>query len=185
MSAIAEFIQGLPKAELHVHIEGTLEPEMMFALARRNGISLPYPSVDALRAAYTFHSLQEFLNLYYQGTNVLRERRDFYDLAWAYVEKAKMQNVRHAEVFFDPQAHTRRGVRFSDVIEGIDEALRDARNRLGVTSKLILCFLRDLTAQDAMATLDEALPYKERIIAVGLDSAEIGNPPMRVESYAK
>ena len=169
MSAIAEFIQGLPKAELHVHIEGTLEPEMMFALARRNGISLPYPSVDALRAAYTFHSLQEFLNLYYQGTNVLRERRDFYDLAWAYMEKAKMQNVRHAEVFFDPQAHTRRGVRFSDVIEGIDEALRDARNRLGVTSKLILCFLRDLTAQDAMATLDEALPYKERIIAVGLE----------------
>jgi adenine deaminase len=186
MSVITEFIQGLPKAELHVHIEGTLEPEMMFALARRNGISLPYPSVDALRAAYTFHSLQEFLNLYYQGTNVLRERRDFYDLTWAYMEKAEMQNVLHAEVFFDPQAHTRRGVRFSDVIEGVDEALRDARNRLGVSSKLILCFLRDLTAQDAMATLDEALPYKERIIAVGLDSAEIGNPPAKFnEPFAR
>src|SRR3984893_17747478 len=132
MSAIAEFIQGLPKAELHVHIEGTLEPDMMFELARRNGISLPYPSVDALRAEYTFHSLQEFLDVYYQGANVLREGGDCYDLTWAYMEKSKMQNVLHAEVFFDPQAHTRRGVRFSEVIEGIDEALRDARNRWGV-----------------------------------------------------
>ena len=186
MSAIAEFIQGLPKAELHLHLEGTLEPEMMFEFARRNDVALPYPSVDALRAAYTFRNLQEFLDLYYQGTNVLRERRDFYELTWAYMEKARLQNVRHAEVFFDPQAHTRRGVRFADVIAGIDEALRDARNRLGVSSKLILCFLRDLTAQDAVATLNEALPYKERIVAVGLDSAEIGNPPAKFkEPFAR
>ena len=129
VSALSEFIQGLPKAELHLHVEGTLEPEMMFALARRNGIKLPYPSVESLRAAYNFGNLQDFLNLYYQGTDVLRERRDFYDLTWAYMEKAKQQTVLHAEVFFDPQAHTRRGVRFADVIEGIDEALRDAEGR--------------------------------------------------------
>ena len=186
VSDIADFIQGLPKAELHLHLEGTLEPEMMFELARRNRVPLPYPSVEALRAAYTFQNLQGFLDLYYQGTNVLREQRDFYDLTWAYMEKAKTQNVLHAEVFFDPQAHTRRGVRFSEVIEGIDEALRDARNRLGVSSKLILCFLRDLTAEDAIAILDEALPYKERIVAVGLDSAEIGNPPAKFkEPFAR
>jgi adenosine deaminase len=186
MNASVEFIQGLPKAELHVHIEGTLEPEMMFEFARRNDVSLPYPSVDALRAAYTFQRLQDFLDLYYRGTNVLRERRDFYELTWAYMEKAKMQNVLHAEIFFDPQAHMRRGVPFAEVIEGVDQALRDARNRLGVSSKLILCFLRDLTAQDAMATLDEAIPYKERIVAVGLDSAEIGNPPVKFkEPFAR
>jgi adenine deaminase len=179
VSAISEFIKGLPKAELHLHLEGTLEPEMMFELARRNAVPLPYPSVDALRAAYNFQNLQDFLDLYYQGTNVLRERRDFYDLTWAYMERAKAQNVLHAEVFFDPQAHTRRGVRFADVIEGIDGALRDSRDRLGVSSKLILCFLRDLTAEDAMATLDQALAYRERIVAVGLDSAEIGNPPAK------
>jgi adenosine deaminase len=179
VSAISEFIKGLPKAELHLHLEGTLEPEMMFELARRNAVRLPYPSVDALRAAYNFQNLQDFLDLYYQGTNVLRERRDFYDLTWAYMERAKAQNVLHAEVFFDPQAHTRRGVRFADVIEGIDGALRDSRDRLGVSSKLILCFLRDLTAEDAMATLDQALAYRERIVAVGLDSAEIGNPPAK------
>ncbi len=186
MSAISEFIQGLPKAELHLHIEGTLEPEMMFELARRNGVTLPYPSVDALRAAYNFGNLQEFLDLYYQGTDVLRERRDFYDLTWAYMEKAKLQTVLHAEVFFDPQAHMRRGVRFADVIEGIDEALRDARSRLGLSSKLILCFLRDLDAENAMAILDEALPYKDRIVAVGLDSAEVGNPPAKfTEAFAR
>ena len=186
MSAIAEFIQGLPKAELHVHLEGTLEPEMMFELARRNGVALPYPSVDAVRAAYTFHSLQDFLDLYYQGTNVLRGQQDFYDLTWAYMQKAKTQNVLHAEVFFDPQAHTRRGMRFSEVIGGIDQALQDARSRLGMSSKLIPCFLRDLTAEDAMATLDEALAYKSRIVAVGLDSAEIGNPPAKFkEPFAR
>jgi adenosine deaminase len=179
MSDMAEFIRGLPKAELHLHLEGTLEPEMMFALADRNGITLPYPSVEALRAAYDFRNLQDFLDLYYQGTKVLRERRDFYDLTWAYMEKSKRQAVAHAEVFFDPQAHTRRGVRFGDVIEGIDAALRDARIKLGMGSKLILCFLRDLSAADAMATLDAALPYRDRIVGVGLDSAEIGNPPSK------
>ena len=186
VSALSEFIQGLPKAELHLHVEGTLEPEMMFALARRNGIKLPYPSVEALRAAYNFGNLQDFLNLYYQGTDVLRERRDFYDLTWAYMEKAKQQTVLHAEVFFDPQAHTRRGVRFADVIEGIDEALRDAEGRLGLTSKLILCFLRELDTEDAMAALDQALAYKDRIVAIGLDSAEVGNPPGKfTEAFAR
>jgi len=186
VSAISEFIQGLPKAELHLHIEGTLEPEMMFELARRNGVRLPYPSVEAVRAAYNFGNLKEFLHLYYQGTDVLRERRDFYDLTWAYMEKAKRQTVLHAEVFFDPQAHTRRGVRFADVIEGIDEALRDAENLLGLSSELILCFLRDLDAQDAMTILDQALAYKDRIAAVGLDSAEVGNPPAKfAEAFAR
>jgi adenine deaminase len=186
VTAISEFIQGLPKAELHLHIEGTLEPEMLFELARRNSIKLPYPSVEALRAAYNFQNLQEFLDLYYQGTNVLRERRDFYDLTWAYMEKAKLQTVLHAEVFFDPQAHTRRGIRFADVIEGIDEALRDAKDRLGLSSKLILCFLRDLDIENAMATLDQALAYKDRIVGVGLDSAEIGNPPTKfTEVFAR
>jgi adenosine deaminase len=186
VTAISEFIQGLPKAELHLHIEGTLEPEMMFALARRNEVALAYPSVEALRAAYNFKDLQDFLNLYYQGTNVLREQRDFYDLTWAYMEKAKRQTVLHAEVFFDPQAHTRRGVRFTDVIEGIGHAQRDAENRLGLSSKLILCFLRDLDAQDAMKTLDHASPYKHGIVAVGLDSTELGNPPAKfAEVFAR
>jgi adenosine deaminase len=175
----AEFIRALPKAELHLHLEGTLEPEMMFELARRNGITLPYPSVAALRAAYDFGNLQDFLNLYYQGTKVLRTRRDFYDLTRAYMENAGRQGVVHAEVFFDPQAHTQRGVAFADVIEGIDAALRDASTALGISSKLIMCFLRDLSAREAMATLDQALPYKDRIVAVGLDSAEIGNPPAK------
>ena len=179
MTALSQFIQGLPKAELHLHVEGTLEPEMMFALARHHGIKLPYPSVEALRAAYDFGNLQEFLNLYYQGTDVLRERQDFYDLTWAYLEKARQQTVLHAEVFFDPQAHTRRGVRFADVIEGIDRALRDAESRLGLTSKLIMCILRDVDAENAMATLDQALAYKDRIVAIGLDSAEVGNPPAK------
>jgi adenosine deaminase len=186
MSDNAEFIRALPKAELHLHLEGTLEPEMMFALARRNGIALAYPSVEALRAAYDFRNLQDFLNLYYQGTQVLRERRDFYDLTWAYLEKSRQQCVAHAEVFFDPQAHTKRGVRFADVIEGIDAALRDAWTKLGISSKLILCFLRDLSAEDAMATLDAALAYRDRIVAVGLDSAEIGHPPAKfTEVFAR
>lgn len=186
MSVVSEFIQSLPKAELHLHIEGTLEPELMFELARRNGVTLPYRSVDSIRAAYDFGNLQEFLDLYYQGTDVLRTRRDFCDLTWAYMEKAKRQAVLHAEVFFDPQAHTRRGVPFADVIEGIDEALTRARERLGLSSKLILCFLRDLDAEDAMATLEKALAYKARLIAVGLDSAEVGNPPSKfTEVFAR
>ncbi len=179
MSAPSELIRGLPKAELHLHIEGTLEPEMMLEFARRNGVKLRFGSVEALRAAYDFRNLQQFLDLYYQATAVLRERRDFYDLTWAYLEKAKRQTILHAEIFFDPQAHTRRGVPFADVVGGIHDALRDAKRQLGLSSKLILCFLRDLDADDAMAVLDEALAYKDRIVAVGLDSAEVGNPPAK------
>ncbi len=182
MSAHSDFIAGLPKAELHLHIEGTLEPEMMFALAERNGLTLPYASVDALRAAYDFGNLQDFLDLYYQGTDVLRQRRDFYDLTMAYLERARAQNVLHAEIFFDPQAHTRRGVDFADIVEGIDVALRDGAESLGISSRLILCFLRDLDVDDAMATLQAALPYLDRIAGVGLDSAEIGNPPEKFEN---
>lgn len=177
MDANDQFIGGLPKAELHLHIEGTLEPEMMFELARRNGVTLAYPSIGALRGAYDFGNLQDFLDLYYAGTDVLRSRQDFYDLTMAYLERAHGQNVLHAEIFFDPQAHTRRGIAFSDVIDGIWQALRDAEQCLGISSRLILCFLRDLPVEDAMATLEAALPYRDRLVAVGLDSAEVGHPP--------
>lgn len=164
-----------------MHIEGTLEPEMMLRLAERNGVKLRFQSPEALHAAYRFRNLQEFLDLYYEGTGVLRERRDFYELTWAYLEKARRQNVLHAEIFFDPQAHLRRGIRFADVLGGIDGAARDAEARLGVSSKLILCFLRDLDAADAMAVLDEAIAYKDRIAGVGLDSAEVGHPPAKFQ----
>ncbi len=179
MSDITSFIEGLPKAELHLHIEGTLEPELMFEMATRNGIALPYASVEELRDAYEFKSLQDFLDLYYQGTEALREEQDFYDLTWAYLDKANQQNVLHTEIFFDPQAHTRRGVPFSKVIDGIHRARTEAEKRLGITSKLILCFLRDLSQEDAMEALEEGLAYKDRIVAVGLDSAEVGNPPSK------
>ncbi|MFQ5774082.1 MAG: adenosine deaminase [Kiloniellaceae bacterium] len=175
------YIAGLPKAELHLHIEGTFEPELMFAIAARNGVDLPYDSVEALRAAYDFRNLQDFLDIYYQGMKVLLTERDFYDLTWAYLTKAREQNVLHAEIFFDPQAHTGRGVPFAAVIEGIHGALRDGAAELGITSKLILCFLRDLDAADAEKTLDEALAYKDRIVGVGLDSAEVGHPPGKFE----
>jgi len=171
------FIAALPKAELHVHIEGTLEPEMMFDLARRNDVALPYGSIEELRGAYRFENLQSFLDLYYQGMAVLLRDEDFYDLAMAYLGRARAQNVRHAEIFFDPQAHTRRGVSFATVIAGLHRAQRDAAAQFGIRSKLILCFLRDLAPADAAATLDEALAYRDRIAGVGLDSAERGNPP--------
>ncbi|MDJ0894268.1 MAG: adenosine deaminase [Alphaproteobacteria bacterium] len=171
------FIAGLPKAELHLHIEGTLEPELYFELAARNGVDTPFGSLDELRAAYRFRDLQEFLDLYYQGMSVLREEQDFYDLTRAYLEKANCETVKHAEIFFDPQAHTRRGVPFDRVIDGIWRALEDAESEWGMSTVLILCFLRDLSAEDAMETLEQALPYKDRIAAVGLDSAEVGNPP--------
>ena len=182
MIDIAAFIEGLPKAELHLHIEGSLEPELLFAIAARNGVELPYASVDALRAAYDFDNLQDFLDLYYRGLSVLREARDFYDLTWAYLEHARAEAVLHAEIFFDPQAHTSRGVAFSTVIAGITSALEDGRDRLGIGSKLILCFLRDRSAESALATLEEALPHKDRIVAVGLDSAERGHPPSKFEA---
>ena len=176
-----DFIQSLPKAELHLHIEGTLEPELMLALAERNGIKLPYDSVEALRAAYDFGNLQDFLDLYYQGMSVLQAEQDFYDLTWAYLERAAAENVRHAEIFFDPQGHTERGVAFATVIDGIHRALTDAEVKLGLTSRLILCFLRHLDEDSALATLAQALPYKDRIVGVGLDSSELGHPPEKFE----
>ncbi len=177
MSDAATFIERLPKAELHLHIEGTFEPELMFAIARRNGVELPYASVAELRAAYEFENLQDFLDIYYQGMNVLRTERDFYDLTWAYLERAHAETVLHAEIFFDPQAHSARGVAFATVIEGLHRALEDGAAKLGISAKLILCFLRDLPAEDAMATLEEALAYKDWVAAVGLDSTELGHPP--------
>lgn len=183
--ALSSLIHSLPKAELHLHIEGTFDAELMFDIAQRNGVSLPYDSVDEIRAAYDFENLQSFLDLYYAGATVLRTRRDFYDLTWAYLEKMQGENVRHVEIFFDPQTHTERGVDFSEVIEGIDQALDDARGRLGISSRLILCFLRHLSEDAAFETLEQARPYKSRIAAVGLDSAEAGHPPSKFERVFK
>ena len=179
MTDLRHFIDGLPKAELHLHIEGSLEPEMLFALAKRNGVSLPFETVEAVRAAYDFGNLQDFLDIYYQGMQVLIEEQDFYDLTWAYLEKARAQNVLHAEIFFDPQAHMERGIAFETVIQGIDRALGDAARELGITSKLIMCFLRHLDQNDAFATLERALDHKDRIVGVGLDSSERGHPPSK------
>ena len=181
MDDLSGFIAGLPKAELHIHIEGSLEPEMMLALARRNGVALPYADVEAVRAAYRFGSLQDFLDLYYRGMSVLRQEQDFHDLAMAYFRKAASQNVRHAEIFFDPQGHTERGIPFKTVIDGLSRACVDAGRQLGVTSGLILCFLRHLDEASAQRTLDEALPWRERFIAVGLDSSEKGHPPSKFQ----
>jgi adenine deaminase len=171
------FIQGMPKAELHIHIEGSLEPEMMLELAERNGVSLRYGSAEEARRAYDFGDLQSFLDLYYEGMQVLLYEQDFYDLTRAYLQKVSEQNVRHAEIFFDPQAHTDRGVPFETVILGIHRALLDAEQQLGISSELIMCFLRHLSAEEAMETLRTALPFRERIVAVGLDSSEVGHPP--------
>jgi adenine deaminase len=171
------FIERIPKAELHIHVEGSLEPELMFELAQRNRVKLPYKSVADVRKAYKFDNLQSFLQLYYQGMRVLVSERDFYDLTWAYLSKAHSQSVRHSEVFFDPQAHTGRGVAFETVIGGIHRAMLDAEQLLGMSSKLVMCFLRDLSEEAAMVTLQEALAFKDWIIAVGLDSAELGHPP--------
>ncbi|WP_163709132.1 adenosine deaminase [Mangrovibacterium lignilyticum] len=176
---LAEFIKGLPKAELHVHIEGTLEPELLFELAKRNHIKLKYPTVEALKEAYSFNNLQDFLDIYYEGANVLQTEQDFYDLTWAYLQKAKAQGIVHAEIFFDPQTHTARGIDFATVINGICRALQDGEKQLGVTSKLIMCFLRHLVELSAFRTLDDALPFKEQIAGVGLDSSERGNPPSK------
>ncbi|MEM0111635.1 MAG: adenosine deaminase [Candidatus Bathyarchaeia archaeon] len=179
LSFIERFIRGIPKAELHLHIEGTLEPEMMFEIAERNNIKLRYRTAEEVRRAYVFRNLSEFLNVYYEGVSVLLYEEDFYDLTWAYLEKAYEQNVTHVEVFFDPQAHIRRGVSFDTVICGIHKALEDAEHRLGISSRLIMCFLRDLPPEDALDTFREALAYKDWITAVGLDSAEVGNPPSK------
>ena len=168
----------LPKAELHLHIEGTLEPELMFDLARRNGVQLPYADAEAVRRAYRFSNLQSFLDVYYRACSVLVHDRDFYELTAAYLSRARAQGVRHVEVFFDPQTHTSRGVAFEAVVSGIDRALTEARQH-GLTSQLIMCFLRDLPADDAMATLEQALSHTDVIFGVGLDSAEVGNPPRK------
>jgi len=172
-----ELLSDLPKAELHLHIEGTLEPELAFAMARRNHVDLPYEDEEALRRAYVFEDLQSFLDVYYAACSVLVTERDFYDLTWAYLLRAAGQGVRHTEIFFDPQTHTDRGIALGTVIDGISRALEDGERNLRVTSRLILCFLRHLSAESAMATLEGALPYRETILAVGLDSSEVGNPP--------
>lgn len=177
-----EFIKNLPKAELHLHIEGTLEPEMMFELAQSNDIDLPYNSVSKIKEAYNFEDLQSFLDLYYQGSQVLQTEGDFYDLTWAYLQKAASQNVRHTEIFFDPQSHTNRGIAFETAYQGIYKALRDGETKLGISSQLILSFLRDLSEEEAFATLEQALPYKDTMVAVGLDSAEQGNPPSKFKA---
>ena len=182
MRDIDAFIAGLPKAELHMHIEGSLEPELMFALARRNHVSIPFESVEAIRAAYSFSRLQDFLDIYYQGADVLRTEADFRDLAIAYFDRAAADNVVHAEIFFDPQTHTARGIAFDTVMAGLLAGMADARARHGLSSRLILCFLRHLSEEEAFATLAEAEPWLDRIEAVGLDSSELGHPP---EKFAR
>ena len=175
------YIAGLPKAELHLHIEGSLEPELMFELARRNGVAIPFESVEAVRAAYDFSNLQDFLDIYYAGANVLLTRRDFEDLAFAYFQRAAADNVRHAEIFFDPQTHTDRGVPFDVVVEGLIAGMDRARVELGVTSGLILSFLRHLSEAEAFATLEAATPHLHHFLGVGLDSSELGHPPSKFE----
>ena len=175
----AEFIRGLPKAELHLHIEGSLEPELMFELARRNAIALPFASVEEVRAAYAFSNLQDFLDIYYQGAGVLMTERDFHDLAMAYFRRVAADGCRHVELFFDPQTHTDRGLPFSVAIEGLLSGMAEARASFGITSKLILCFLRHLDEDAAFATLKAAEPWLDRIVGVGLDSSEVGHPPSK------
>ncbi|KFI10538.1 adenosine deaminase [Vibrio coralliilyticus] len=177
-----EFIRQLPKVELHLHIEGSLEPEMMFELALRNQIALPFTTPEEVKAAYEFTNLQSFLDIYYQGANVLIHEQDFYDLAWAYLLRCKADNVIHTEIFFDPQTHTERGIAFDTVINGIHRALRDAKTQLNISSRIIMCFLRHLDEESAFATLEQALAHKDKIIGVGLDSSEMGHPP---EKFAR
>jgi len=178
----AALLAGCPKAELHIHIEGSLEPELIFALAARNGVALAYPSIEALRAAYAFSDLQSFLDIYYAGASVLLVEDDFFDMAWAYYQRAAADGVRRAELFFDPQTHTERGVDIGTVIRGLARAGAQAERELGVSNALILCFLRHLSEDAALATLDAALPYREHFIGVGLDSSERGHPP---EKFAR
>jgi adenosine deaminase len=180
-SRIESFITAMPKVELHIHIEGSLMPAMMFDLAKRNNVALPYASVAEIEAAYNFGNLQDFLDLYYQGMSVLQTEQDFYDLTCAYLKKSAEQNVQHVEIFFDPQGHTERGIKFETVLNGIARALVDGEKNFGITSLLIMCFLRHLSEESAFATLEQALPYKDKIIGVGLDSSENGHPPSKFE----
>jgi adenine deaminase len=177
--ALRQIVQQMPKAELHIHIEGSLEPELIFALAKRNNITLAYLSVDELRRAYAFTNLQSFLGIYYAGASVLLTEQDFFDMTWAYLQRAHADNVRHTEIFFDPQTHTERGVVFSVVINGIHRALEQAKSQFGMTGSLIMCFLRHLSEEDAFITLEQALPFRDKFIGVGLDSSERDHPPQK------
>ena len=179
---LPDLLRRMPKAELHIHIEGSLEPEFIFALAQRNGVRLPYANVEALRSAYAFTNLQSFLDIYYAGASVLLTEQDFYDMARAYFVKAAQDNVLHAELFFDPQTHTARGVAMETVVKGLHRACVDAKTELGVSGLLIMCFLRHLSEEDAFATLEQALPFRDHIVGIGLDSGEVGNPP---EKFAR
>jgi len=186
MNSLHQFIEKMPKAELHIHIEGSFEPELMFEIAQRNNIKLKYKSVEEVHAAYQFKNLQEFLDIYYAGAGVLIQKQDFYDLTMAYLKKAKEENILHTEIFFDPQTHTDRGIAFETVVEGILAAMHEAKQSLGISSLLILSFLRHLSEEAAFKTLEEALPWQEHFVAVGLDSSEVGNPPQKFEKvYAK
>ncbi|GAD79513.1 adenosine deaminase [Vibrio ezurae] len=176
-----QFIEHMPKVELHLHIEGTLEPELMFELAKRNNVSIPFASAEEVKQAYQFHNLQSFLDIYYQGANVLVKEQDFFDLTWAYIEHCQQDNVRHCEIFFDPQTHTARGVEFDTVVNGIHKALAQAKEQYGISSHLIMCFLRHLDEGAAFDTLKQALTHKDKIIGVGLDSSELGHPPEKFE----
>jgi len=179
---LPKLLRVMPKAELHIHFEGSLEPELIFELAKRNGVTLPYASVEALRAAYAFTNLQSFLDIYYAGASVLLHEQDFYDMAWAYLQRAKADNVVHAEIFFDPQTHTERGVSMATVINGLHRACADAQAQLGVSAQLILCFLRHLSEEAALQTFNDALPFKDKFIGVGLDSSEVGHPPEKFKN---
>jgi adenine deaminase len=179
---LPQLLRTMPKAELHIHIEGSLEPELIFALAQRNQVKLPYASVQELRAAYAFTNLQSFLDIYYAGASVLIHEQDFYDMAWAYFERAAADHVVHAELFFDPQTHTERGVSIATVINGLHRACTDAQAKLGVSASLILCFLRHLSEEAALQTFQEALPFKDKFIGVGLDSSEVGHPPEKFKN---
>ena len=179
---LPELLRRMPKAELHVHIEGSLEPELIFLLAARNGIAIPYADVDVLRKAYAFTNLQSFLDIYYAGASVLITSQDFYDMTWAYLVKAASDNVLHTEIFFDPQTHTARGVGMAIIIDGLHRACVDAQEKLGISASLIMCFLRHLSEAEAFETLEQAMPYRDKIIGIGLDSGEVGNPP---EKFAR
>ena len=185
MNKIIKLIKKIPKAELHLHIEGTLEPELMFKLGKRNKIEISFKNVNEIRSAYNFHDLQSFLNIYYQGSKVLIKEQDFFDLTWAYMLKCKEESIVHTEIFFDPQAHTDRGIEFNLVINGIHKAIKKAQKEFGTSSKIIMCFLRHLDEESAFKTLDQALTHKNKIIGVGLDSSEIGHPPRKFERVFK
>ena len=185
MNDIAKFIREVPKTELHLHIEGTLEPELMFNLAKRNNIKIPYSNIDEVKLAYNFSNLETFLNIYYEGSKVLIKEQDFFDLTWAYVLKCKEDNVVHTEIFFDPQTHVNRGINFDVIINGIHKALLKANKEFGLTSKVIMCFLRHLDEAAAFEILDLALLHKDKIVGVGLDSSEKGNPPRKFERVFK